>query len=265
MFPWASFTSPRPRNAPRTTSGGDPGAEARRNQSSASVGLPSASRRWPSTRAHSPSPSRAPSVTAGSCWRRITLSNTGTAVLHARARTAAMPYTKSRESALRPFPAAATALGSSASAAPVSPRSAASQAARRGDLPRGRPGSPGAPSAPAGTPPTHCGTPPPRTRGRPALHDRPRYASRPTPARGPRPPVASRLLLLTSLALPGRRGRVRGRGTVGAHGRHRRVVAGQHGEIRLHARILRPPLAARLPHLLRPEPVAREVARQSQH
>src|SRR2546422_7856042 len=69
MSPWASFTSPRPRNAPRTTSGGEPGAEARRNQSSASVGLPSASRRWPSTRAHSPSPSRAPSVTAGSCWR----------------------------------------------------------------------------------------------------------------------------------------------------------------------------------------------------
>src|SRR5438093_876651 len=108
MSPCASFTSPRPRNAPRTTSGGEPGAEARRNQSSASVGLPSASRRWPSTRAHSPSPSRAPSVTAGSCWRRITLSNAGTAVLHARARTAAMPYTKSNESALRAFPGAAT-------------------------------------------------------------------------------------------------------------------------------------------------------------
>src|SRR5213083_1779274 len=83
MSPCASFTSPKPRNAPRTTSGGDPGAEARRNQSSASAGLPAASSRWPSIRAHSPSPSRAPSAIAGSRWRRITLSNAGTAVLHA--------------------------------------------------------------------------------------------------------------------------------------------------------------------------------------
>src|SRR5207247_2382997 len=110
---------------------GGPGAVARRNPASASVGLPVSSSRWPSTSEHNPNPSRARSATAGSRCRRITPSNAGTAVAQSRARTAAIPYTNRSESAIRASAAAATAPGRSTIAPAVSPRSAASSAANR--------------------------------------------------------------------------------------------------------------------------------------
>src|SRR5207247_3354331 len=118
--------------------------------------------------------------------------------------------------------------------------------------------------------PSPCGTPPPRRPGRPAPRDRRRCASKRRPARATRTPVASRLLPLASPALRGgRRGMVGrnggGRELAGAGRRRARVGASQHRELGRHARILRPPVPARLPHLLRPETVAGGAAPHADH